>query len=170
MYFARWCRRLNARRYVRNRLLNNFLRRLLTSSVHFSSPQKAIWLFGDPLGTAPSKRQKAQKPHSCAVFLLLKCFIFFRVQDVFLFEKNSSLFFKIFSTRGPTGFFDSLKHRQICACVFHRMVVCFKSRPYAQRHSAWRPVFPPCAGRAFSLPCNPKAFPHGPAAWCTNRS
>ena len=57
----------------------------------------------------PSKRQKAQKPHHCAVFLLLKYFIFFRVQDAFLFEKNSSLFFKIFSTRGPTGFFDSLK-------------------------------------------------------------
>ena len=32
----------------------------------------------------PSKRQKAQKPHSRAVFLLLKYFIFFRVQDAFL--------------------------------------------------------------------------------------
>ena len=59
----------------------------------------------------PSKRQKAQKPHSRAVFLLLKCFIFFRVQDVFLLEKNSSLFFKIFPTRGPTGFFDSLRQQ-----------------------------------------------------------
>ncbi len=57
----------------------------------------------------PSKRQKAQKPHSCAVFLLLNYFLFFRVQDAFLLEKNRSLFFKIFSTRAPTGFFDSLK-------------------------------------------------------------
>ena len=61
LYFARWCRRLNARRYVRNRLLNNFLRRLLTSSVHFSSPQKAMWLFGDPLGTAPEQKTKSAK-------------------------------------------------------------------------------------------------------------
>ena len=61
----------------------------------------------------PSKRQKAQKPHSCAVFLLLKCFIFFRVQDAFLLEKNNCLFFKISSTRGPTGFFDSLKRHTV---------------------------------------------------------
>ena len=47
----------------------------------------------------PSKRQKAQKPHSRAVFLLLKCFILFRVQDVFLVEKNSSLFFNSFYAR-----------------------------------------------------------------------
>ena len=60
----------------------------------------------------PSKRQKAQKPHSCAVFLLLKYFIFFRVQNTFLLEKNSSLFSKFFSTRGPTGFFDSLRGPQ----------------------------------------------------------
>ena len=75
----------------------------------------------------PSKRQKAQKPHSCAVFLLLKYFIFFRVQDAFLLEKNSSLFFKIFSTRGPTGFFDSLKHRAFVRCfydcIWHIVVV-----------------------------------------------
>ena len=32
----------------------------------------------------PSKRQKAQKPHGCAVFLLLKCFIIFEVQDALL--------------------------------------------------------------------------------------
>ena len=44
----------------------------------------------------PSKRQKAQKPHHCAVFLLLKDFIFFRVQDTFLLEKNSSLFSEFF--------------------------------------------------------------------------
>ncbi|MBS6628590.1 MAG: hypothetical protein KH282_05865, partial [Clostridiales bacterium] len=44
----------------------------------------------------PSKRQKAQKPHHCAVFLLLKDFIFFRVQDALLLEKNSCLFSKFF--------------------------------------------------------------------------
>ena len=62
----------------------------------------------------PSKRQKAQKPHHCAVFLLLKDFIFFRVQDAFLLEKNRSLFSKFFlravqpafSTVSNTGRYD----------------------------------------------------------------
>ena len=70
----------------------------------------------------PSKRQKAQKPHSCAVFLLLQYFIFFRAQDAFLLEKNSSLFFKIFSTRGPTDFFDSLR-RAMLARVLLPMIL-----------------------------------------------
>ncbi len=70
----------------------------------------------------PSKRQKAQKPHSCAVFLLLKYFIFFRVQDAFLLENNSGLFFKIFSTRVPTGFFDSLR-RAMLARVLLPMIL-----------------------------------------------
>ena len=55
----------------------------------------------------PSKRQKAQKPHSCAVFLLLKYLIFLRVQDVFLLEKNSSLFFSFFYARSNRLFRQS---------------------------------------------------------------
>ena len=60
----------------------------------------------------PSKRQKAQKPHHYAVFLLVKDFIFFIVQDAFLLEKNRSLFSKFylravqpaFSTVSTIGF------------------------------------------------------------------
>ena len=55
----------------------------------------------------PSKRQKAQKPHSCAVFLILMCFIFFRAQNTFLLEKNSSLFFSFFYARSNRLFRQS---------------------------------------------------------------
>ena len=126
MYFARRCRRLNARRYVRNRLLNNFLRRLLTSSVHFSSPQKAMWLFGDPLGTAPEQKIKSAKPHYCAVFLLLKCFVFFRVQDAFLLEKNRSLFSKFFLRAVQPAFSTvsaRLHRRAFSICTFNGATV-----------------------------------------------
>ena len=67
----------------------------------------------------PSKRQKAQKPHSCAVFLLLKYFILFECKMLFCLRKIA-VYFSILSTRGPTGFFDSLRRFQteapFCVC------------------------------------------------------
>ena len=57
----------------------------------------------------PSKRQKAQKPHSCAVFLLLKYLIIFEVQNTFLFEKSNSLFSKFFYARSNRLFRQSQK-------------------------------------------------------------
>ena len=52
----------------------------------------------------PSKRQKAQKPHCCAVFLLLE-------RNVFFCLKSNKYFSDLLSVRGPAGFFDSLKPR-----------------------------------------------------------
>ena len=90
MYFASGSRRLNARRYVRNRLLNDLLRRLLTSSVHFSSPQKAIWLFGDPLSTAPEQKTKSAKTAQPCGFSAFKTFD--RFLTCFMFKKNNKSF------------------------------------------------------------------------------
>ena len=76
----------------------------------------------------PSKRQKAQKPHSYAVFLLLKHFVFFRVQDAFLLEKNRSLFSKFF-LRAVQPAFSTVSQQ----CVLHCFFMCKSKRPRRMR-------------------------------------
>ncbi len=86
----------------------------------------------------PSKIQKAQKPHSCAVFLLIKCFIFFRVQDGFLLEKNSSLFFKFFLCAVQPAFSTVSDARRGVFCCFIREKTIIFSAPVPVR-----PAHPP---------------------------
>ena len=96
LYFARRCCRLNARRYVRNRLLNNFLRRLLTSSVHFSSPQKApkshVAFWGPPLGTAPEQKTKSAKTAQLCGFSAFNVFYFLECKMLFCLRKIAVYF------------------------------------------------------------------------------
>ena len=61
----------------------------------------------------PEQKTKSAKTAQSCGFSAFKVLYFFRVQDAFLLEKNSSLFFKIFSTRGSTGFFDSLNRHAV---------------------------------------------------------
>ena len=55
----------------------------------------------------PSKRQKAQKPHSCAVFLLLQYGIFFAMQYAFCLRKTVNYFSDLFYARSNRLFRQS---------------------------------------------------------------
>ena len=115
----RWCCRLNARRYVCNRLLNNFLRRLLTSSVHFSSPQKAMWLFRDPLGTAPPEQKtKSAKTAQLCGFSAFTVRNFCAMQHAFYLRKTINYFSDLFYARSNRLFRQSRGlHLQPLFCI-----------------------------------------------------
>ena len=84
----------------------------------------------------PSKRQKAQKPHHCAVFLLLKCFIFFKVQMLFCLRKIAVYFQNFFYARSNRLFRQSLSCRNAkvsAACLFYSAVSAGACSPSALR-------------------------------------